>query len=206
MHCCPKTLHDRYQDCVDTLDTEWLATLYKRLSDQQRAEFSFERYRASQILDEIGTRATLWLNRGLPGRISQEPAARPLLKERTVAAWLSFHGFNVEFGETRSAASKKTSDIYIGHEMWEIKQPTGNGKQTIYHQFEEAARQCNRLVLDVSEVVRPEAGDRWNVKTVERAVKKLIGWHYKSGGGITVQFAEVMLIDGSYLKRIKKGS
>ncbi len=202
----PKTLYGRYQDCLQALDDEWLSTLYRKMPESERAGIAFDDFKAKQVLDEIRLRNGEWLNRGIPGCVSQEPAARPLPKEIAVAKWLSFHGFDVEFRETRSAESKKTSDIYIGRVMWEIKQPTGAGKQTIYHQFEEAALQCNRLVLDVSQVIRPEAGARWNIETVKDAVRKLIGWHYKGQDGQPIQFAEVLMVDGMYLKRFKKGS
>lgn len=202
----PNGLYARYKDCADALDDDWLYRRYQALSEANRTEKTFDEYKTDQVLAEMRTRNPSWLNKNIPGKIVQEAGARPLPKEAQVGNWLSQHGFDIEFRATRSSESKKTSDIYIGSQIWEIKQPTGNGKQTIYHQFEEAALQSNRLVIDVSEVVKSEPGERWNVESVEKEVQRLINWHYKGGNGKSIQFVEVLLVNGVYLKRYKKGS
>lgn len=124
-----------------------------------------------------------------------------LPKERKVVGWLSERGFPVTFRATRSNEALHTSDLLIGTTRWEIKQPKGNGKQTIFHQFEEAALQSSRLVLDVSEVISPEAGDRWNLPSVEEEVRKKIRWHYKDENGDQMQFDEVMIITQNHLRK-----
>ena len=66
--------------------------------------------------------------------------------------------------------------------------------------------QSDRLVLDITEVVKPESGDRWNENSVEDEVRKKIRWHYRNENGDEMQYTEVMLITDGFLKKIKRGS
>ena len=140
---------------------------------------------------------------GKKGSVAAEPCASPLPKERRVMEWLSAYGLDICFRETRSSEGKRTSDLLLDGVPWEIKQPVGNGKQTIYHQFEEASGQSPRLILDLSELSR---GGRWNWETVEAAARKYLRWHFKDADGETVEFESCLLIDEEKIKHIKKGS
>ena len=136
------------------------------------------------------------------GRMTDEAGARPLPKERQVARWLADKGHTIVFRAIKYG--RKTSDILIDGIAWEIKQPTGNGRQTIYHQFEEAAKQCSKLVLDISVV---EKGSRWTRDTVESEAKRLMRYHFKDDNGNEMQFNEVLIVsDDGYVKHITKGA
>ena len=76
---------------------------------------------------------------------------------------------------TRDAESKRTSDVFFvgGKDLEkpptkvavEFKQPRGNGKQTICHQFEEASGQAGWVAVDCHEL-----GEYW---TDERIVAEM---------------------------------
>lgn len=136
--------------------------------------------------------------------ITIEEGALPLKKEYRVAEWLADRGMEVRFRATRSAEGKRTSDVFIDGIEWEIKQPTGNGRQTVYHQFEEAAGQSTRIIIDTSVIEAPGSGDKWNRDSIEKEVRKLVNWSYKDSSGNRVKFSEAILISGDgYMKRIK---
>lgn len=141
-----------------------------------------------------------------PGLITFDERAEPMKKELDVGNWFAARGYDVHFRATRSAEGKRTSDMFLNGDSYELKQPRGNGKQTIFHQFEEAAGQSTRIALDISEVEKPESGDRWTRKNVIEAANKYLQWHFKDDDGHMMQFDEVILISSDYIKHIKRGS
>lgn len=184
---------------VEGYDPDWYYEVY---SDARKACGSGD---ARDIANEINRRSRDWVYGKKPGEQTMDEGARMLPKERRTVDALRDHGFDVHFRATQSDKHKRTSDIYINgrKQRWEIKQPVGDGKQTIYHQFEEAAGQSRRLVLDVTEIEK--SGGRWTRKAIEESVQKLIRYHYKGSSGETVQFIEVLVIgsDG-YIRRFKQ--
>lgn len=144
------------------------------------------------ICREIETRASQWVYRGEPGKITQDEKAEPRPKEKQVAEWLSLRGFDVHFRETRASEAKKTSDVFLGGPggvAWEMKQPRGSGKWNISNQFNEAKGQSGRLILDVSE-------SPWNLADIEDEVVVQLA-HRED-------FKEVLVVKDGYLKRFKK--
>lgn len=185
----PDALYARYLRCRETVEpgfTEWMTAEEKTL----------------RILHEMAKRDRQWLNDGVIPEITEEAGASPLAKERVAAAHLADNGFIVRFRATQAAERKRTSDIYIGSTPWEIKRPTGDGKQTIIHQFEEAAGQSSRLIIDMSGL---DPNGRWKPESVEAEASRLIQWHWKDAKGAAMQYDEVLLLgtDGA-LKRISR--
>ena len=124
-----------------------------------------------------------------PGLVSFDERAEPLKKELDVGNWLAARGFDVRFRATRSREGKKTSDVYLDGEAWEMKQPHGSGKRNISNQFNEARGQSSRLVIDVS-------ASPWSVGDIESEAKRQLG--------LRPEFDEVILIKPGYFSRIKK--
>lgn len=207
----PDGMADRYLSCREAIEEDAKAkgrVLYGKNITRSTGEAhdAYDAYLRNRIVKEMNTRDREWLRTGKIPSVTKDSKARPLLKERSIAQTLANNGFAVHFRETRSTQNKKTSAVLLGGENgvpYEIKQPTGNGKQTIYHQFEHAAGQSNRLILDATVINGNKGG--WNSKTTEEAVRKYINWHYQANGK-TIQFEDVLLIDGAKIKRIKRES
>lgn len=154
---------------------------------------------------ELAERDRRWVLNGKVPVYTQEPKARPLQKEKDIADKLSSQGIKCEFRATRSKEGKRTSDVFVltGEEKkpyaYEFKTPTGAGKQTIYHQFESAAGQAKRIVLDTSKL--PE---NWGAEKVKSEVSKKINWHYKTKDKKDWQFDEVRIINSKGEMKIIK--
>ena len=107
---------------------------------------------------------------------TQDGGAESEAKEIQAANILTSNGFAVHFRATRAAEKKRTSDVFLGNGTSslprELKQSKCGGKQTIAHQFEEAAGQSSRLVLDAR---RLDSNGRWNHDGILNEVRKLIG-------------------------------
>lgn len=208
------TLYKGYRDCYETLGLrdgirkEWDALpwpehekwLERHEYDENRA---LDAFAASRTAREIELRDRDWIVDGVTLHFKEEDGATPLDKEKAAANWLSGHGFDVTFRRVRREQGVHTSDILIKGVVWEIKQPVGDGKQTIYHQFEEAAKQSNRLVLDISQI---DGVGRWDEDSIQEKVSKYLRWTFKGEDDEPVHFEEVLIISDSYLRRIKKGS
>lgn len=205
----PELLAEKFskirQTIEQTVTKEWQA-----LSDEEKAEYKdFNEYQAYQIAKEARKRDIEWLKDDKPTINKKELGAKPSKKEQDVAEILNKNGFNTIARCTRSDEQKRTSDLYIanrdgsGKTAWEIKSPTGTGNQNIYHQFEDAAGQSERLIIDLSQL----KGDRKTIrKTVSDKANKLIYYHYTNEKtGKPFQFREVLIIDGEdYMQRIKR--
>ncbi|MDD6373128.1 MAG: hypothetical protein PUF97_01330, partial [Bifidobacteriaceae bacterium] len=94
----------------------------------------YESWMDDQVRAETLKHDATWVRGGVSPGIDIEPGARPMEKEKACAERLSAAGFKVTFRATRAASKMRTSDLYIlenGKEIaWEMKQPTGNGRQT----------------------------------------------------------------------------
>lgn len=177
---------------------------WEMLSKAERSSYgSISDYIEKLTIAEISRRNPKWVLDGIVEHWLKEKGAEPLPKEKKTANRLTANGFKVLFRKTRSNEHKRTSDIYIGNEAWEIKQPSGEGKQTICHQFEEAAGQSSRLVLDISNYYHSDG--RWTYETVVDEVRRRINRQYKSKSGEFVLFDEVLIVekDGK-VTRIKR--
>lgn len=167
----PEGLYERYRDCARAV-----------ADDLNHAS-------QSAVLKEMGRRNPEWLNHGTPGKITQDPKAKPLPKEMQVAEWLTQHGFDIHFRETRETEGKKTSDVLLQDVPWEIKQPCGSGRRNISNQFNEAQGQSDKLIIDTS--ISP-----WADKDIEQEVCKQLG--------LRDDFSELILIKDGYMRRYKK--
>ena len=56
---------------------------------------------------------------------------------------------DITFLQPANRKDRKTPDIQIGDQKWEIKCPRGRGKNTIEHCVKAAARQAENVILDV---------------------------------------------------------
>lgn len=187
---------------IEGYDPDWYSKVYE--DARRTAGVTNSNTELNKVVNEINRRSGKWAWFGENGVITKDEGAKPLPKELEAAEKLTTHGFDVHFRETVS--NERRCDIYLtgsGKTPWEIKQPVGNGRQTIYHQFEEAAAQSRRLVLDISEL---DKNGRWNFEAVETEVKKLLNYHYRGANGETVQFIEVLILEkNGSIRRIKTG-
>lgn len=210
----PDGMYERYDDCLNALGGRdgiargWYA-MPKEERDARVARHggksgeAYQAYVNSRVASEIETRDANWYKTGKPVKALYEDGANALPKEESLMEILLDHGYPVTFRATRSGEHLHTSDLLIGETSWEIKQPIGSGSQTIFHQFEEAAVQSNRLILDAREIVANGGRD---LTSVENEAARKLWWHYKSENGETMQFDEVMIVTDDYLRKIKRGS
>lgn len=207
----PDGIEHRYLQCRSAIEHD-LKERYKQerkvyYDDEGKAHQETESdFEERALLAEMRKRSRGWLYDGTLPEISLEEGATPLAKELKTAATLQMQGFSVLFRKTRDAEQKRTSDVFIGDgetkEVWEFKQPTGNGKQTIAHQFEEAAGQSSRLVLDTRAL---DKNGRWNDAEVFKAIKINLTHHFKGSDGAVMQFDEVLVVlEGNKIRRIKR--
>jgi len=65
-------------------------------------------------------------------------------------AWIIARHFSctVEFLIPVDDYKRKTADISIGNNEWEIKSPSGASKTTVHRQFERASKQSKYIVFD----------------------------------------------------------
>ena len=135
-----------------------------------------------------------------------EEGAVPNRAELATAGNLSEYGYRCVFRKTRDDVMIKTSDVLIidkdGEAEWDFKCPTGNGRQTVFHQFEEAAGQARRMVIDFH-----QGGEAYSVGAFAVGmVRKFMRYHYRirsgNGKGSEWDFLEAMAVlkDGSLKK------
>ena len=92
-------------------------------------------------------------------------------------------------------------------EEWDFKRPTGNGTQTIYHQFEEAAGQAHKVVIDLRDTAR---GGRYSDDSYALGMTaKFIAYGYKIESGVEKgagwRFDEAIVITQSgSIKRVTR--
>lgn len=192
----PEHLYDVYLNARKTIYNDTRRKWESAISSNQTID-SFSQWLTKATVKEIETRSTQWVYKNEPGKITKDKGANPLTKERKIANTLSKNGFDVHFKKT--IVDKKTADLLINSNTWEIKQPVGDrknktiGKNTIDHQFEEASKQSRRLVLDMTVVNSYNLGE----SPKNQAVALFFGKWSKA-------FDEMLLISESSIERYKK--
>lgn len=217
----PDAMYERWKGCLDTvggddaLRSEWDAMDAKSKS-RYKGDTDGERYRRfyqARVIAEAETRDFRWLNTGDVPSYEIEAGAAPKPKEIETARRLAEYGYKSRFRKTRSSENKRTSDVYFLSgdlsnpvmTQWEFKGPSGNGKQTIHHQFEEAAGQSHNIVVDCTRL-----GSSWtNSRIIEEVDRKLRRGFTVTRGehkGEDWKFDEAIIVfsDGSISKR-KRG-
>lgn len=219
----PDGMYDRYLECrksitnKDSIDDNPIWQDWERLSQEDQASYAdntggdaYNNYLAHRITQEMSTRDRQWLYDGTIPQYETEENAKPSDREKDTAKRLAEHGYRSRFRSIRDTEGLKTSDVFFisgkqGNEAfteWDFKGVEGNGTQTIYHQFEEAAGQTKRVVIDLK-----NAGSRYNKKeyAIERT-EKFIKYHYKiktgKDAGSEWEFDEAIVLfkDGSIIK------
>ncbi|CDD67581.1 putative uncharacterized protein [Eggerthella sp. CAG:368] len=192
----PEHLYDVYLNARKTIYNDTRRKWESAISSNQTID-SFSQWLTKATVKEIETRSLQWVYKNEPGKITKDKGANPLTKERKIANTLSKNGFDVHFKKT--IVDKKTADLLINSNTWEIKQPVGDrknktiGKNTIDHQFEEASKQSRRLVLDMTVVNSYNLGE----SPKNQAVALFFGKWSKA-------FDEMLLISESSIERYKK--
>lgn len=161
------------------------------------------------MLNEVKTRDWRWLYTGDVPRYEIESGAYPNDDEKKTAKRLAEHGFKSRFRKTKDKEELKTSDVFFlsahSKSAWDFKNPDGNGRQTVFHQFEEAAGQTRNVVIDFS-----KSGDAYsdNDFAIER-IRKFIRYHYTVESGVdkgsTWQFDEaIAVLKNGSIRRIRR--
>lgn len=188
----PDGMLERWHECQATACSdsdfrdEWKSmgrkdrAKYKGGSDEER----YGRFVNAKAMREVEARDWRWLYTGEIPSYSKEVGAEPNIDELNTAGRLASNGFRLRFRKTRDTEGLKTSDVYIvgssSQSEWDFKGPDGNGAQTVFHQFEEAAGQSRCVVIDFA-----KAGDKYLDKDyAEGRVRKFIRYHYKVKSGV----------------------
>lgn len=216
----PKGMYDRYKSCEKTIGHD-LQPSWDAMSPAEREEYEdFNDYCKKRVLEEMDTRDRHWLKTGEEPEYTVLAKASPNDTEKATAERLKHHGFKSEFRPTRGREEKRTADTFIVsgsskdqiRTSAEYKQPTGDGRWTVFHQFEEASQQSRTLVIDITELEKPDTGERWNRDSIRTEVLDQIertffvpkGKHK----GEPWEFKEVLLVseDGDYCERFTRKS
>ena len=214
----PYAMRERWYDCQDAVGGDTgLRECWKSMTAKRRARYKGksdgERYRRfvnAQAIREAEARDFRWLNTGEIPRYEIESGAMPKGKEIDTAKRLANHGYKSRFRKTRSSEGKRTSDVFFlsGDSanpvltQWEFKGPTGNGKQTISHQFEDAAGQSKNLVIDATGL-----GNYWTRERLEKEVQQKLNREHtiqkgpSKGEKWLFDEALILMEDGSVIKK-----
>lgn len=175
-------------------------------------ELAFRQFRTNRIMREVETRDWHWLYTGKRPEYKILDGATPSDDEKETAKRLEPFGFKSEFRPTND--EDRTSDVFFvsgdRNTPWEFKHPIGDGRWTINHQFEEAAGQCSRIVIDITDIEKPETGPRWNRETIEEEAAKQLQYPFRitkgKHKGDTCVFDEVILVskEGPYCRKFKR--
>ena len=65
-------------------------------------------------------------------------------------------GLDIELIPTSQVKGMRTPDISINGILWEIKSPTGNGKNTLKHTLQNASHQSNNVIVDLRRCKLPQ--------------------------------------------------
>lgn len=83
-----------------------------------------------------------------PGKTIIPFGVFPELHELETASVFLAHGFDVEFIAPSRTKGSKTPDVKIDGVLWEMKSPTGNGKNTVEKHLQRAGKQSKNIILD----------------------------------------------------------
>ena len=173
----PEEMYDRYKQCRDAITNGEVGSKnpvwrdWEQLTPEEQNQYAddtggdpYNNYLAHRISQEMDTRDRQWLYDKTVPEFEIEEGALPNKREIDFITFLQKFGFKSVFRKTRSKDKKRTSDVFFlsgkNNEIRtpaEMKQPSGNGKQTISHQFEEAAGQAKVIVIDADGL-----GDYWS--------------------------------------------
>ncbi|MGV8956186.1 CdiA C-terminal domain-containing protein [Lactococcus lactis] len=82
------------------------------------------------------------------GKIVVQPGRYPERHELETAELFVQQGIDVTFLPESRTIGAKSADIEMNGVVWEMKSPTGNGKNTIKRLFEKASKQSNNIIFD----------------------------------------------------------
>ena len=133
----PDKMYYRFSAIADKLGIDFTRDNQANTTARKRLLREIERMRRREL-------------KNLPRDFSCERGARPSEREFKTANRLSKHGIKGMFRATREAENKRTSDLMIDGVAWEIKQPSGHGKNNINNQFNEARGQARNLIIDAT--------------------------------------------------------
>ncbi len=68
---------------------------------------------------------------------------------RTVRVLMNY-GYDIELLKPSLTKFTKTGDFVMIGLIWEMKSPVGNGRSTMEHIFQKAARQADNIIIDLS--------------------------------------------------------
>ena len=108
----------------------------------------------------------------IPADLSPKPSDREIDVAYILAGYFQK---DVEFVVR---AGCKTADYLIGGRYWELKSPIGDGKRTIQHTLQKAAKQSENVAIDICllkmEYARAKSRIMYEVKFIPRIKKLLI--------------------------------
>lgn len=181
---------------IEGYNPDWYLKVYE--DARKTAGITNSTTELNKLVNEINRRNREWVWFGKDGKIAIEEGAKPKQKELRTAKKLNSHGFDVEFLKPANTAGSRTADAKINHFKWEFKQPQGDitaqtiGKNTIYHQFEEAAGQSRRLVIDISAI------ENYPSLTIKELRDEASYQFYRRWQS---QFDELIVIDSKNMRR-----
>ncbi len=219
----PKAMQDSYRSCRETVEDD-ARRKWAGMSGEERAKYtradrngnrrvSYDAYLRNRIANEMSARDRDWLQGSSAYSRSYGiiAGAEPSAEEKSTAGRLLDAGIVPTFRPTRDIEMLRTSDVYISRgtsqEEWDFKSPKGNGRQTLYHQFEEAAGQAHKIVIDLARTVSGGIYDDGDFAL--GMVERFIRYHYTVERGVNSGdswlFDEALLIlkDGA-IKRITR--
>ena len=197
----PKAMQDAYLACRDTVKDD-AGRRWAEMTPEERAKYtradkhgnkrvSYDAYLRNRIAAEMNTRDRDWLqgSKSYKHEYGTISGASPSSEEKATANRLLDFGIVPTFRPTRDLEMLRTSDVFISndgsHGEWDFKNPKGNGRQTIYHQFEEAAGQAHNVVIDLANTDMDGAEALKKAQkviryryTVERGVNKGASWSF----------------------------
>lgn len=180
---------------VNGYDPDWYLKVYE---DAREACGSGD---PKDIANEINRRNRSWVYEKKPGDVTADDGAKPKKKEIDAAELLASHGLSVHFLKPVDKAGKRTADTTINRRRWEMKRPVGDqskkaiGKSTIDHQFEDAAGQSRRLILDASVI------EDYPDLSFDRVCAKASELFYGKWSG---SYDELMVLGKNSMRRYKK--
>ena len=154
----PETMYQNWLSCAHTAGVKtW--NREKPWTDAERRA----------VMREVETRDWHWLYTGETPQWDRLLGAHPNDEEKATASNLSSNGFRVLFRPTTSEGRR--SDAFFvsnGSQVaWEFKEPNGNSRWTVNHQFKDASGQSHKLVIDISRLEKPSSGDYWDREKIE---------------------------------------
>ena len=75
--------------------------------------------------------------------------------EYATVLFLTNEGYNVELIPKSNLEGQHTPDVVIDNVRWEMKSPTGETKNTIKNNIQNALKQSTNVILDLRRIKRP---------------------------------------------------